>query len=181
MENFSLYTKAQFGLREVVKTSHAIMNKLQCVYDNLDKADLVLSLFLDFRKAFDCVDHTLLISFPSMYETRGVSLDWFRPYLSDRYQCVAFNNSISEPKAVSCGLPQGSIPGPLLFLIFINNFPNSLRQFQVTLFAVDSTLTCRIPDASTDIITNNIERESQSVYHWVNSNKLFVMQKKVIS
>ena len=120
---------------------------------------MVLSIFLDFRKAFDCVDHMILISKLSKYGIRGIALDWFKSYLSDRYQCVAINNSLSEPKPVSCGVPQGSILGPLLFLIFINDFPNSSQHFHFTLFADDSTLTCRIPDSSTDIIKNTIERE----------------------
>ena len=177
-EYFSLFTKAQFGFREGVSTSHAIINKLQFVYDNLDNGDLVLSIFLDFRKAFDCVDHMILISKLSKYGIRGIALDWFKSYLSDRYQCVAINNSLSEPKPVSCGVPQGSILGPLLFLIFINDFPNSSQHFHFTLFADDSTLSCRIPDSSTDIIKNTIERELQSVSNWVNSNKLVINAKK---
>ena len=169
-EYFSLFTRAQFGFRGE-PTSHAIINKLQFVCDNLDKGDLVSSTFLDFRNAFDCVDHTVLISKLSTYGIRGIDPDWSRSYLSDRYQCVAINNSLSQPKTVSCGVPQRFTRGPFSFLLFINDFPNSSQHFQFIIFAGDSTLTCRVPDSSTNIITNTIKTESQSVSNWVNSNK----------
>ena len=113
-----------------------------------------------------------------MYGIRGNALDWFTSNLSDKYQWVAINNILSEPKAVSCGVPQGSMFVLLLFLILINDFQISSQQCQLTLFADDSSPTCRIPDSSTDIITNTIERESQSVSNWVNTNKLVINEKK---
>ena len=136
-----------------------------------------MSIFLDFRKAFDCLDHMILISKLSMYVVHGIALDWFKSCLSDSYQCV-INNSLSEPKAVSCGVPQGSILDPLLLLIFINDCPNSPQHFMFTLFADDSTLTCRLPDSSTDIIKITIERELQIVPEWVSSNNLVINAKK---
>ena len=107
----------------------------------------------------------ILLSKLSKYGTRGIALNWFRSYLSDRYQCVAINNSLSELRAVSCGVPQGSILDPLLFLIFTKGFLNYSQHFQFTLIADDihSTLTCHIPDASIDNMTNTIDRELKSV------------------
>ena len=159
VERFNLFTNVQFGFREGVSTSHAIINNIQLVYGNFDNGDLVLSTLLDFEKAFDSVHHKILLYKLSIYEIRGTALDWFRSYLSGRYQCVAMNDFLSEPRVVSCGISQGSILGFLLFLIFINDFPNSPQHIQFTLFAGDSTLTCRIPDVSTDYIKVSIENE----------------------
>ena len=158
-KHFTFFTSAKFDFREGLSTSHATLNNLQFVYDILDKRDLVLSVFLDFRKAFDRVDHKTLVSKLSMYEIRGVVLDWFRSYLSGRYQYVAMKDVLSEPRAVSYGVLQGSTPGPLLSLILINGFPNSEQCFQFTLFADDSTLTCCIPYESTDCLGTIIESE----------------------
>ena len=78
----------------------------------------------DFSKAFDCVNHEILLDNLRVYGVRGIALDWFRTYLANRQQYVKFKNNISERHLVDCGVRQGLIPGPLLFQIFINDFPN---------------------------------------------------------
>ena len=125
LDHFELLKPSQFGFRKNMSMSDAILNTLQYIYDNLDKGYSVVSIFLDLSKAFDCVDHEILLHKLRVYGVRGVALGWFRSYLASRQQYVTFNNKLSERRSVDCGVPQGSIPGPLLFLIVINIFPKS--------------------------------------------------------
>ena len=86
-----------------------------CIYKHIDSGNVVLSLLLGFRKAFDCVDHNILLSKLNTYGVRGITWDWFRLYLTNREQYVCINNANSNPEIIQCGVPQGSIFGPLLF------------------------------------------------------------------
>ena len=100
----------------------------------LDQGDTVVSIFLDFSKAFDCVNHNILLEKMSAYKVRGVASQWFKSYLTGRLQYVWFNNAISELCSICCDVPQGSILGPLLFVMLINYSPQYLNLFSFTLF-----------------------------------------------
>ena len=116
---------------------------LQYLYKHIDSGNIVFSLFLDFRKAFDYVNHGILLSKLNTCVVRGGALDWFRSYLTNREQYVSINNVDSNPRVIQCGVPQGYILGLLLFLIFINDITKCSNQFKYILYAYDSTLsTC---------------------------------------
>ena len=95
-EIFKLFNPSQFGFRKKNSTSNTITNALQYIYDHLDQGDSVVSVFLDFSKAFDCVNHKILLGKMSMYGVRGVANRWFQSYLSGRRQYVSLNNITSE-------------------------------------------------------------------------------------
>ena len=98
---------------------------------------------MDLRKAFDCVNDEILLSKLNTCGVRGIALDWFRSNLTNREQYVSINNVDSNPRVIQCGVQQGSILGPLLFLIFINYITKCSNQFEYILYADDSTLsTC---------------------------------------
>ena len=168
LNHFKLLSNSQFGFRKSLSTSHAIVDTLQYVYDNLDEGNTVISFFLDFSKAFDCVNHDILLDKMSIYGVRGIASSWFRSYLSDRQQYVSLNGASSELCSIDRGVPQGSILGPLLFLIFINDFPNCSDFFKFTLFADDSTLTCKFNNASNDDISDILTAELININNWIN-------------
>ena len=137
---FSILSEDQFGFRSQRSTSLAILHFLHFLYPSLDDGNCVLSIFLDFSKAFDCVSHPILLSKLHHYGFRGFILEWFRSYLSGRKQYVSFGGVTSNLCDINYGVPQGSVLGPLLFLIFINDISNASNKFKYTIFADDSTL-----------------------------------------
>ena len=174
LQSFNLLSSVQFGFRKNLSTSNAINSMLQYVYEELDKNQIVLSLFLDFRKAFDSVNHKILLKKLNKYGVRGIALKWFESYLTERRQYVSLNGKSSETQTISCGVPQGSILGPLLFLIFINDFPKCSSFFKFTLFADDSKLSCNFNNASTENVKNRIEEELVRVDSWLTANKILL-------
>ena len=173
-DHFKLFSSSQFGFRKNLSTSNAISNMLQFIYNNLDNGFTVLSLFLDFSKAFDCVDHKILLHKLNVYGIRGIALTWFQSYLSNRVQYVSINGSNSDHLVVKSGVPQGSILGPLLFLIYINDFPNSSNFFKFNLFADDSTLSLKYRNLPMNLLADNINCELIKVNHWLLVNKIKV-------
>ena len=113
--------------------------------------------FLDFSKAFDTVDHAILLQKMCHYETRGNALNWFTSYLSNRRQYVTYNGVVSAMKVINCGVPQGSILRPLLFLIYINDLCSMCKYTTSILFADDTNLFCSGPDIKT--MESNINNE----------------------
>ena len=105
----------------------------------LQKGECVLGVFLDFSKAFDTVNHKIVLDKLYLYGIRGTALDWITNYLSDQKQYVVYNNTKSDEKHITCGVPQGSILGPILFLLYINDICNVSDILFLILFADDNT------------------------------------------
>jgi len=168
----NLLIDQQFGFRENRCTMRAVNNLITPVYHELDKGNLVFALFLDFKKAFDCVNHSILLDKLCHYGLRGVPFRWFKSYLSGRTQYTVVNGHRSRACNVDCGVPQGSTLGPLLFLIFINDLVNSAPIFTFNLFADDSAVTYSFPRQSIHDIHLYINRELSGIHRWLCLNRI---------
>ena len=129
-----------------------------------------IGLFLDLSKAFDTIDHTILLKKLHIYGVRGIAYNWFRSYLKDRTHFVCYNGVNSSTAILNVGVPQGSILGPLLFLIYINDICESNNLANFTLFADDTTILFQ--NASLDNLISNVETIFPDVVNWLQANKL---------
>ena len=165
-----ILNKYQFGFRNNHSTYMALIILLENLNNALDKGQCSIGIFLDFQKAFDTINHGILLDKLYHYDIRGPAYDWFSSYLNERYQFVVYNGCESEYKYIQCWVPQGSILGPLLFLIYINDLPSVSNLFMPILFADDTNLFCT--GRNIDSLVKEINAEMSKVYSWVKANKL---------
>lgn len=140
VKEFNLLSDVQFGFRRNCSTQDALLNFTENVYDALDANEFFLSIFVDFSKAFDTVKHDILLGKMYKYGIRGRCLDWIKSYLENRQQYVVVGDAKSQSSYNNIGVPQGSILGPLFFIIYINDLPNLSDNCSFIMFADDTTL-----------------------------------------
>jgi len=129
-----------------------------------------LAIFLDLRKAFDTVDHSILIKKLNSYGIVDRAGDWFESYLTNRTLFCTLNGNKSKQRRVTCGIPQGSCLGPILFIIYLNDFENSLQYSRASIYADDTNVTM----ASDDIqrMIDNASQEMLNLSEWMRLNEL---------
>ena len=158
----------QFGFREKHSTNHALFSITEKIREALDNNNFACGIFIDLQKAFDTVDHNILLQKLNHYGIRGVANNWFNSYLSNRTQFVSINGFQSKTKNISIGVPQGSVLGPLLFLIYINDLNVAINYAIVHRFADDTNLL--ITGKSLKTIKKHTNIDLKLLCNWLKAN-----------
>ena len=159
--------KKQFGFQNNFSTTHAVITLIENIEKAIDNKMFVFRVFVDFQKAFDTVDHDILLHKLSHYGIRDIVNCWFSSYLSNRKHFVTINGFDSEIQIFQYGMPQGSVLRPIIFLIYVNDLHNAIKFSQSFHFADD---TCLLN------IQNTISKISRSL--WLNANKIKINNTK---
>ena len=160
----------QFGFQENHSIDHALISMTEEIRSTLDNKKFGCGIFIDLQKAFDTVNHEILLAKLEHYGIRDKALNWFRSYLSGRKQYVTINGYDSNVMEITCGVPQGSVLGPLLFLIFINDLPSVSRKLKFYLFADDTNI--YFDCDSIFNLAKKVNKELKFVKKWLDANKL---------
>ena len=165
-----ILSDCQFGFRKSHSTTTALIDCTNDWYTNMDKRLLNLVVQIDLKKAFDTVDHKILLRKLELYGIKGQAYNLIESYLSKRTQRCQIKNFISSQQLLSCGVPQGSILGPLFFLIYINDLPSCLEQCKPKMFADDTSITA----SNNDIVEleKTVNSDLNNLEKWLIANKL---------
>ena len=154
----------------VSSTQHAILDIFNTILQNTDNGKFSCGVFIDLKKDFDAVNHEILLAKLFNYGVRGVINSWFRSYLTDRKQNTELNNIVSEAETTLCGVPRGSVLGPLLFLLYINDSYKFSSLFSFYLFADDTSI--MLSNNKLKELESLVNRELGNVNEWLKANKL---------
>ena len=160
----------QYGFRKLYSTTLALIEFTDYIRKYLDQGHYCISIFVDMTKAFDTVDHDMLLEKMNRYGIRGHASNFFRSYLENRCQYTVINGTTSTIENIRCGVPQGSVLGPLFFVSYINDLYKSIGRDYIRLFADDTVLTMHGGDLS--LLVEQIRQSLKNLYRWRVCNKL---------
>ena len=168
--NNNILTPNQFGFRKGYSTYMPLLLLQDKVIRGFESNKMNCGIYLDLKKAFDTVDHNILLLKLHSYGITGTVLEMLSSYLGDRHQCVEYKGVKSNLRQVDIGVPQGSILGPLLFILYINDFPKISSKFTSLLYADDTAILFEARSAAE--LQNNLNKELPKVCKWLRANKL---------
>ena len=170
----------QYGFRPKHSTEYAALELVDRIITQMDKKETPINIFLDLSKAFDTIDHTILLAKLRYYGIHDTALLLLKSYLNNRKQYVEFEDTKSEILPITVGVPQGSILGPLLFIIYINDFSQASSVFKFIMYADDTTLFSNLKSFGNNIQTREylINAELSNVREWLDINKLSLNKSK---
>ena len=167
----SLLSKSQSGFRPKHGTVGALIQMCDQWLSDMDKGKINGVVFLDIRKAFDSINHKILLrKLKNQFRIHDIELKWFESYLTNREQVCLVNGHTSLPKKIRCGVPQGSILGPLLFLLYVNDMPDHLKKTTPYLYADDTQISSSSYDFET--LAQNLNDDLNNIQRWLLKNKL---------
>ena len=170
LSHHKILNPQQFGFRKSHSTSHTLLSITQKLYDALDSGKFAYAVFIDLEKAFDTVDHSILLKKLDHYGIRGVPLLLLKSYLSERSQFVSISGANSAPSKIKHGVPQGSVLGPLLFLIYINDLSRAIHHGDVFHFADDTNMLHM--HHSLPLLQKLCQKDLNHLCTWLSANKI---------
>ena len=170
-----MYNK-QFGFRGGHSTDHSLIDLVDNIYNSFNENKYTLGVLIDLSKAFDTVDHEILLKELELYGVKGNVLNWFKSYLTSRKQYIEIEGQKTDCLNIKCGVPQGSILGPLLFLIYVNDLSYSSGLLEPIMFADDTNLFFSHKDIKELFRIVNIELDK--ICTWFKANKLSLNEGK---
>ena len=176
LEESELLSNCQFGFRRKRSTELAATLFFDDIKSKVNEGKMVGAVFIDLSKAFDTISHAKLLQKLESYGVTGVELSWFSDYLFNRSQYVSLDNTLSEEGKVLCGVPQGSIIGPLLFVLFYNDFPSCLKHSKCVIYADDTVI--YVPGKDVFIIESRLSVDMERIMNWCVHNELVLNLKK---
>jgi retron-type reverse transcriptase len=171
-----ILSKHQYGFRKNRSTEHAIIDFVDKITKAIDKGKYSVGIFLDLSKAFDTINHRILIKKLEHYGIRGVPKKWFENYLCNRKQIVKYKDVQSEVMTIKSGVPQGSVLGPLLFLLYINDIQFCSELISIVLFVDDTNIL--FSHTCLKQLNKIIQIEMNKITDWLNANKLSINTEK---
>ena len=176
-DNNLLY-ELQSAFKSRHSTETALIRLTDQILKNMDNDEVNGLVFIDFRKAFDVIDHELLLKKLSIYGATPSTVAWFKSYLSERKEFISLGKTTSKQLTVKQGVPQGSILGPVLFLLFVNDMPLHVQKSTTDIYADDTTLSLSSNWKTLPLLNQSLSQDLSEKERWDRENKMYMNMQK---